>query len=349
MSRICGVCAIVLIALVAVAEFYFAGLKTTVRAILSVVVVVLALAAWMIHSRFRNDLALAAEHAAQGSVVVATRCGPIEYQEAGQGLPLLMIHGSGGGHDQGMAFARPLTQHGIRVIAMSRFGYLRTPRPVDASPEAQADAHTCLLDALGIKQAAVMGASAGGPSAMQTAIRHPDRVSALVLVVPIAYKLDTVADSAPPLSNSRDAMLLRLLGSDFLFWAGLRIARDQVIRYVLATPPELIAAASAQERARVNAMAERILPVSARAEGLRDDTGLGKRLVRYALHSIRLPTLVVSARDDGFGTYASAEYTASQITGAKFVGFENGGHLLVGHDGEVRAEILKLLIPQAKY
>ena len=63
MSRICGVCAIVLIALVAVAEFYFAGLKTTVRAIPSVVVVVLALAAWMIHSRFRNDLALAAERA----------------------------------------------------------------------------------------------------------------------------------------------------------------------------------------------------------------------------------------------------------------------------------------------
>jgi 2-hydroxy-6-oxonona-2,4-dienedioate hydrolase len=61
-----------------------------------------------------------------------------------------MIHGSGGGHDQGMAWARPLVQQGVRVIAMSRFGYLRTPRPADASPEAQADAHACLLDALGI-------------------------------------------------------------------------------------------------------------------------------------------------------------------------------------------------------
>ena len=169
-----------------------------------------------------------------------------------------------------------------------------------------------------------------------------------MLIVPIAYKPHTVADSVPPLSDNSDDMLMRLLGSDFLFWAGLHIARDQVIRYVLATPPELVAAASVQERARVNSLAERILPVSARAVGLRDDTGLGKRLGRYALDSIRVPTLVVSAHDDGIGTYASAENTASQITGAKFVGFKNGGHLLVGHDDEVRAEIVKLSVARVK-
>jgi len=81
-----------------------------------------------------------------------------------------------------MAFARALTERGIRVIAMSRFGYLRTPMPADASAAAQADAHLCLLDALGIRRAAVMGGSAGAPSALQMAIRHPDRVSALILL-----------------------------------------------------------------------------------------------------------------------------------------------------------------------
>jgi outer membrane protein, multidrug efflux system len=75
-----------------------------------------------------------------------------------------------------------------QVIAMSRFAYLRTPMPADASATAQADAHVCLMDALGISQAAVMGGSAGGPSALQMAIRYPDRVSALVLQVPLAYK-----------------------------------------------------------------------------------------------------------------------------------------------------------------
>lgn len=312
--------------------------------VFAAVAAVILVSALVIRARFERDLVTAAQRAAQGSTLVATRCGPIEAQQAGEGIPLLIVHGSGGGHDQGMAWARPLVQQGVRVIAMSRFGYLRTPRPADASPEAQADAHICLLDALGIDKAVVMGVSAGGPSAMQAAIRHSNRVSALVLVVPIAYKPGTVADSAPLVSDNKDAWLLRLLGSDFLFWTGLHAARDPLIRHVLATPPEQVAAASEEERARVYELAERILPVSSRAVGLHDDTRLGKRLGPYALETIRSPTLVVSARDDGFGTYAAAQYTASRIPGAVFVGFERGGHLLVGHDTEVRAHIIKLLV-----
>lgn len=308
-----------------------------------VVAAVLAAAAAITHARFEADLARAAARAAQGSVVLATRCGAIEYQEAGAGVALLVLHGSGGGHDQGMSFARALTQHDVRVIAVSRFGYLRTPRPADASPEAQADAAACLLDALGVARAVVLGLSAGGPSALQMAIRHRDRVAALVLLVPLVYKPPAIADSAPPMSDRGDALLLRLLGSDFLFWTGLQLARDQVVRHVLATPPELVAAAGERERERVNAVADAILPVSARAAGLRDDTGLGKRLVPYALAAIGAPTLVISARDDGFGTYAGADYTASRIAGAKFVGFERGGHLLVGHDEGVRAAIVELI------
>lgn len=311
-----------------------------------VVVLLLAaglVAALMIRVRYQNDLAIAAERAAQGSQVVDTRCGPIEVQQAGAGRPLLIIHGSGGGHDQGMAWARPLTQRGVRVIAMSRFGYLRTPRPADASPEAQAEAHVCLLDALGVDKATVMGVSAGGPSALQTAIRHPNRVSALVLVVPIAYKPGTVPSSAPEVSDMKDKILLKLLGSDLLFWSALHGTRNLLIRHVLATPPDQVAQANEPERQRVNDLADRILPVSLRAAGLRDDTRLGKSLGPYALELIRAPTLVVSARDDGFGTFAAAQYTASRIAGAKFMGFENGGHLLVGHDAEVQTRIVELM------
>jgi 2-hydroxy-6-oxonona-2,4-dienedioate hydrolase len=304
---------------------------------------VLVALALPIGQRYSRDLSQAHARASEGSEVLQSACGPIEYQALGQGVPLLMIHGSGGGFDQGMAFAASLAKHGIRVIAMSRFGYLRTPRPADASPEAQADAHVCLMDALHIPRAAVMGASAGAPSAMQTAIRHPERVTALALLVPIAYKPTTVSNSAPPLPAWMDAVLLRLLGSDFIFWSALQLAPDQVIRHVMATPPELVEAASASERARVHAMAEHILPVSVRVAGLRDDTGMGKRLKPYALASIRVPTLVVSARDDGFGTYANAAYVASEIPGATFLGFDQGGHLWVGHDEEVQTEIVRLV------
>jgi pimeloyl-ACP methyl ester carboxylesterase len=116
-----------------------------------------------------------------------------------------------------------------------------------------------------------VGVSAGAACALQMALRHPDRVSALVLVAPIAWKPASIADSAPHVPDGKDEWLLRLLGSDFLYWAGLQAARDQVLRHVLATSPELIHAASAQEQARVNAMAERVLPVSQRARLLLDD------------------------------------------------------------------------------
>ena len=94
---------------------------------------------------------------------------------------------------------------------------------------------------------------------------------------------------------------------------------------------------------RTPAVAEHVLPVSLRALGLRDDTRLGKGLRPAELETIRVPTLAISARDDGYGTYAGAEYTASRIPGAKFIGYDSGGHLLVGRDEAVRAAIVEWL------
>jgi 2-hydroxy-6-oxonona-2,4-dienedioate hydrolase len=302
--------------------------------------VVIVLVWW----RFESNIAAAHARVGQGSVVIDTPCGPIEYQEAGTGAPLLAVHGSGGGFDQGMAFAGNLANKGIRVIAMSRFGYLRTPMPSDSSAVAQAAAHVCLLDALGIRQAAIMGGSAGAPSALEMAIRHPARVSALILLAPLAYKPPTEANSAPPLVPFVENLMMAVIGSDFLFWSAIHLARNSLIRTVLATPPELLHAASAKEQARINAMLDNVLPVSARASGLLSDSAVGKFLLPAPLEKVRAPTLIIAARDDGYGTYASAQYTASKIAGAKFIGFETGGHTWVGHDDEVMTAILNLVI-----
>jgi pimeloyl-ACP methyl ester carboxylesterase len=189
--------------------------------LLSCAVLVLGIIAGLIWWCFETDIASARARAAEGSIVLQTRCGPIEYQDAGAGVPLLAVHGSGGGHDQGMAFASPLTKRGIRVIAMSRFGYLSTPMPAEASAAAQADAHVCLLDALGITKAAVLGGSAGAPSALAMAIRHPDRTSALILLVPLTYKPPTLAASAPTMPSWVEKAMMSVIGSDFLFWSAL--------------------------------------------------------------------------------------------------------------------------------
>lgn len=128
-----------------------------------------------------------------------------------------------------------------------------------------------------------------------------------------------------------------------LFWSAVKLAPNQVIRTVLATPLELLATASPLEKARIQAMLENILPVSQRAEGLRSDSAVGKQLQPSPLDKVRAPTLIISARDDAYGTFATAQYTASQIPGATFIGFETGRHTWVGHDEEVRAEIAKLV------
>jgi 2-hydroxy-6-oxonona-2,4-dienedioate hydrolase len=316
--------------------------------VIGALTVILAVLASVVGWRFHTDLTAARVRSAQGSALIATRCGPIEVQQAGAGVPLLVVHGSGGGHDQGMAFAGGLAQHGIRVIAMSRFGYLRTPMPADASAAAQADAHVCLLDALGIRRAAVMGGSAGAPSALHMAIRHPERVSALILLVPLAYLPPTQGDSAPPMPAWVEHMVMRMLGSDFLFWAALHLAPEQVIKLVLATPPAVLATASPQEGARVQAMLANILPVSARAAGLRSDSDVGKHLTASPLQAVRAPTLIVSARDDRYGTYAPARYTANGIAGARFIGFDDGGHTWVGHNDEVMAAVVQLLLPAGR-
>jgi 2-hydroxy-6-oxonona-2,4-dienedioate hydrolase len=120
-----------------------------------------------------------------------------------------------------------------------------------------------------------------------------------------------------------------------------------MIGNVLAAPPELLTDASPAERRRINAMLDTILPVSARAAGLRSDSAVGKHLAPSPLEKVRAPTLIISARDDGYGTYASGHYTAGQISGAKFIGFETGGHTWVGHDNEVMDAIVNLVVPMA--
>jgi pimeloyl-ACP methyl ester carboxylesterase len=210
-----------------------------VRHVGSFLLLVAAVAAVLIHVQYRNDLTGARERVA-GSLMADTPCGPIEYAIAGRGQPVLVVHGAGGGFDQGLMLGAPLAEHGFRVIAMSRFGYLRTPLPGDASAAAQADAHACLLDALDIPRAAVIGASAGGPSVLQLAIRHPERVEKLVLLVPAAYVPRPQSEAPVRMPPGVATLFDTALRSDFVFWAMLRAAPSLMTRSLLGTPSTLV-------------------------------------------------------------------------------------------------------------
>jgi pimeloyl-ACP methyl ester carboxylesterase len=133
------------------------------------------------------------------------------------------------------------------------------------------------------------------------------------------------------------------VSADLPFWLLARMAPQTARRLVLATPPEAYAAAAPQEQARADAMLAQIQPVSLRRLGLLNDSRLTTGAARVALESIRAPTLCVSARDDGFGTYESARYSAQHIPDARFLGFDSGGHLLLGHAAEVVLAVQALL------
>jgi pimeloyl-ACP methyl ester carboxylesterase len=308
-------------------------MKTWAFPSLAVAILVLVLG----YIGYARDLERAAQRIATGSEVAQTACGPIEYAVQGEGRPVLLVHGAGGGFDQGLEIAASLAGSGFRVVTMSRFGYLRTPLPRDASPQAQADAHACLLDALRIEQAAIAGVSAGAPSAMQFALRHPTRADALVLLVPLAY----AARSEPPAPPGTVARFMyeRAIRSDLLYWLAMRVAPDLVVKTILATPPSMLMHASSEEKERVAQMMERILPLSRRQAGLLNDSRIAQALPRYELERISARTLVISVEDDLYGTFESARYTAAHIPRAYFVGYPSGGHVWVGHHRRILAEL----------
>ena len=286
-----------------------------------------------VRAAFQQDLAAARRLTENRSALAATRYGALEYADTQAGAPLVMVHGTGGGFDQGLLFAEPLRQRGWRIIAPSRFGYLRSDFPSDATPEMQADAFVDLLDGLSIERVPVNGGSAGAPSALAFAIRYPDRCSALVALVPAAY-----APGRPPVKPPNavaKAIIEYALQSDFLFWLGLEINRDAMIASLLATDPKRVHAASASEQARVRAILRGILPVSRKTRGLLSDARQSFDPAPMDLSKIASPTLALSLADDQFQTLAAARHIAESVDRAQLITFDHGGHVWAGHNDEV--------------
>lgn len=289
--------------------------------------------------RYRRDMRRARTRVALGGRVVHTRCGAVEYAETGNGPAVLVIHGAGGGYDQGLALGGALAALGYRVIAPSRFGYLRTPAPAHPSLALQAEAHAGLLDALGVPDAAVMGVSAGAPSAIEFALRYPQRCTRLILLVPAGARPSRAASPGA----LRRVLLEGALRTDFLYWAMSHLAPEIIEQTVLGTPPAALASVSDRERKRAAMLMHDISPLSQRRVGLSLEAQLIDETRTQALENISTPTLAVSAEDDGYGTYQNAQRIAARVRHGRFLAYRTGGHLLVGHNDEVTPAIAAFL------
>jgi pimeloyl-ACP methyl ester carboxylesterase len=276
----------------------------------------------------------------QNSTVIKTKLGKLEYAIAGSGKPLLMIHGTGGGFDQGLRFAHRLIEKGKQVIAPSRFGYLQSDFPIDPSPENQADNLVELLDRLGIEKLPVVGGSAGALPAVHLALRHPGRCSQLILLVPAA----NLTNRDPVEFTAFEQFLVgRLLTSDFWFWATTKLAPSQMIKTLLATNPLLLEEVGPEERQRAEIILRELQPISQRTKGMHNDALYAGSAATIDLASIRPPMLIVSTEDDLFGTAETARTIAARVPAARLVIYPSGGHIWLGHDEDVANEIMQFI------
>lgn len=121
---------------------------------------------------------------------ITTTYGKLTYAQRGDsGIPVLIAHGTDGGYDQALISAEAFDSR-YRVICPSRFGYPGSDMPKQATPEAQADAYRQLLDKLGISKVYILGTSAGGPPALQFALKYPERTAGIILLstgMPVTY------------------------------------------------------------------------------------------------------------------------------------------------------------------
>lgn len=157
------------------------------RLIKTIVGITGAVSTFLTYRMFRRQKDEAVIDLRENGQIIETACGPIEYAVKGEGATLLICHGGGGGYDQGLLFSWP--EYGFQFVAPSRPGYLRTPLEVGESFEDQADAYAALLDALDIHEVAVLATSGGGPSALQFALRYPDRCWGIILLSAISQSI----------------------------------------------------------------------------------------------------------------------------------------------------------------
>jgi pimeloyl-ACP methyl ester carboxylesterase len=162
------------------------------------------------------------------------------YEKQGNGPGLLLIAGSTG--DAGnFTRAADLLADEFTVVVYDRRGNSRSPRPPGwrtTSVAEQADDAAALIRALDLAPAAIFGASAGGPIALDLMIRHPELVRAAVLQEPSIFSVlpDPMVALAPRRALIEDALPLK----------GARGAIEALMRYLnddgvfAAIPPDIL-------------------------------------------------------------------------------------------------------------
>jgi pimeloyl-ACP methyl ester carboxylesterase len=121
-----------------------------------------------------------------------TRMGTFSYIQAGQGEPVLLLHGLGGTKASFLPTVSALANE-FKLIAPDHLGFGESDKPIGAAYDAKffAKSIAALMDELDIDTAHVVGNSMGGRVALELGFTYPERTNRLVLLSPsLAWKRD---------------------------------------------------------------------------------------------------------------------------------------------------------------
>lgn len=269
------------------------------------------------------------------SLSADTRHGPIQYVTWGEGPPVLVIHGAGGGFDQGRVLAETVGGNGKRFISISRFGYLDSAMPADPSTASQGEALRDLIDRLGVERVSVIAMSGGVPPALKFAEMFPDRTEKLVLLSSAPFTPFSPAVEDRPIPTWAYSALL---GNDAVYWILSQVASRQ-LRSAFDARPELLKELPGDEIVFIDRLVAGFLPASDRIAGIENEVAAVDPEATYDLEAIRAPALVVHCRDDRLNPSSIAESIADRLPDAELIEFESGGHLLLTHHSSLRDQI----------
>ncbi len=227
------------------------------------------------------------------------------YEAAGQGEPLLLLHGLGS-QSEDWAFQFPAFSQHYRVIAPDIRGHGRSDKPRGPySVSMMADDILGMLDALAIESTHIVGLSMGGMIAFQMAVDHPERVRSMVIV-------NSGPSLVPRTIREWLALQQRLLLAQLFSPAR---SGEFISRRLFPKPEQAAMREQLVERWSAND------PGAYRA-AMRAIAGWS---VLDRIDTIRCPTLVISGDRDYLPADAKRAYT-ERIPGARLVVIEDSGH-----------------------
>ncbi len=251
----------------------------------------------------------------------------IYYETGGSGAPLLFISGSGSDlRNKPNQFDSPLARS-FELLCYDQRGLGRTENPPgDYTMADYADDAAGLLDALSIDRIPVIGVSFGGMVAQEFALRHSDRISALVLACTSA---GGAGGASYPLHE------LQSLAPEARAAAHLKVADLRHTDAWIADNPE-----AWQKRLAISMAATR---------ADRDENGAMKQLQARRYHdtydrlpNLRMPVLLAGGRYDGIAPVANMQQIQQQIQGSELQLFD-GGHMFLIQDKSAYPAIIEWL------